>query len=431
MALFGQLLDQIGSDDDDGGSFKGSDDDTGSSLSDSDTQESDLSQFTAPSDAAKAPPSTQEDEKAASDAAAEAERIAGASGHGSGSGSGSGSESESESESEPELKRRRKKPRPGAPDAGAKPANSGRPLSELTRNATTKRLQNMLARHEDDADDGVFPAATAGFVFPIPDGMNPASAAAAKPVEWSPTHCLVVDGKVFTVFKKDGGGKFDVRACKADDDAFNDKARATFSKKKRKRERQDPPPARPAKPSPGTETKIDAHFKASPAPAAPTAPAARAPSPVPSDAAANAQLHLKPIAHPEETLMAPVEETRPPTAPKAGDEAAPAPAPEAGDKAAATSGTTRFPVSLYYTGGARTLMPERDSDGNEVAFYVRQDTRKILFDAGTAKSVVYYTLERLAAEYPAETVVLFVVGPTVTDTPLSWSTALDLVMMQA
>ena len=54
----------------------------------------------------------------------------------------------------------------------------------------------------------------------------------------------------------------------------------------------------------------------------------------------------------------------------------------------------------------------------------------MLFDAGTPKKVVHYTLLRLQAQYPTAQIVYFVVGTTTTDTPMPWALAIDLVMMQ-
>lgn len=55
---------------------------------------------------------------------------------------------------------------------------------------------------------------------------------------------------------------------------------------------------------------------------------------------------------------------------------------------------------------------------------------QVLFDAGTPKKVVHYTLLRLQAHYPTAQIVYFVVGTTTTDTPMPWALAIDLVMMQ-
>lgn len=54
---------------------------------------------------------------------------------------------------------------------------------------------------------------------------------------------------------------------------------------------------------------------------------------------------------------------------------------------------------------------------------------QVLFDAGTPKKLVHYTLLRLQSEYPKAEIVYFVVGTTTSDAVMSWDLAIDLVMM--
>lgn len=54
---------------------------------------------------------------------------------------------------------------------------------------------------------------------------------------------------------------------------------------------------------------------------------------------------------------------------------------------------------------------------------------QVLFDAGTQKKLVHYTLLRLQSEYPNAQIVYFVVGATTSDAVMSWDLAIDLVMM--
>ena len=54
---------------------------------------------------------------------------------------------------------------------------------------------------------------------------------------------------------------------------------------------------------------------------------------------------------------------------------------------------------------------------------------QVLFDAGTSKKLVHYTLLRLHSQYPKAEIVYFVVGTTTSDAVMSWDLAIDLVMM--
>lgn len=366
MAGLGQLLQQFpdgsdGSDSDDGSFSAGSDSDSASGSSDASTQESNLSQFTAPpaeepesaaepaeeTDADDAAPG--DDAAAAEAAAAKAERIA----------------------AEPSPEPAPKKARPAAkapadPGAGCSDAAIRAYLGRWhpsQRNKLTKRLERLLNRLEEP-DSGVEAAATDGFDLP------------ERSTDTGPKYALFADGKVVTVFKKGPFGKFDFKACKEPSEAFTEQARATFGKKKRKA----PAPAggqaakRPASvPAAGPATKIDSIFNKSGAAAVP------APAPAPESAAAGAGIVPGPAPKPQTADAAtdPMPEPAPKPAPKPAPVVARAPsAPPDPQVPAVAGGTTEVPASLYFTKGDSELVPRQGDDGSVVGFDAVRSTRK-------------------------------------------------------
>jgi hypothetical protein len=364
MAGLGQLLQHFpdgsdGSDSDDRSFSAGSDSESGSSSPS--TQESNLSQFTAPpaeepKSAADTTEETDAEGAAPGDDAAAAEKAA---------------EKAEQIAAEPSPEPASKKARPAAkaaadPGAGCSDAAFraylGRWLPSQQRKLT-KRLERLLYRLEEPGS-GVEAAATDGFDLP------------ERSTDTGPKHALLVDGKVVLVFKKGAFGKFDFRACKEPSEAFTEQARATFGKKKRKA----PAPAvgqaakKPASvPAAGPATKIDSIFNKSGAAAVP------APAPAPESAAAGAGIVPGPAPKPQTADAAtdPMPEPKPAPAPKPAPVVARAPsAPPDPQAPAVAGGTTEVPASLYFTEGDPELVPRQGDDGSVVGFDAVRSTRK-------------------------------------------------------